>query len=52
MISINVEKPAVTEKEAEASISRKNMLRKAKEDADKKMSAEKYERLKRAGLVK
>jgi len=52
MISINVEKSEVKEKEPEKSISQKNLLRKAKADAEKKMSLEKSQRLKNAGLVK
>jgi hypothetical protein len=52
MISINVPKTEVKEKEVEPSISQKNLLRTAKEDAEKKMTQEKYERLKKAGVVK
>jgi hypothetical protein len=48
MISIDVQKPEVKVKEAEKSLSQQKRLR----DADKKMSVEKYERLKRAGIVK
>ncbi len=52
MISINAEKPEIKKEKPEKSISQKNLLRKAKEDPEKKMSLEKYERLKNAGLVK
>ena len=52
MISINAKKPEVAGKEPEKSLSQQKMLREAKGNAEKKMSLEKYDRLKRAGLVK
>jgi len=52
MISINVPKQDIKEKEPEKSNSQKNLLRSAKEDAEKKMTVEKAARMKRAGLTK
>lgn len=52
MISIDVKKPEVKEKAPEKSLSQQNRLRQAKENSEKKMSVEKAQRLKKAGLVK
>jgi len=52
MISINVPKQNIKEEKPEQSLSQKNLIREAKDDAAKKMSQEKYERLKKAGVVK
>lgn len=52
MIIINAVKPKVESKEPEKSLSHKNHLRRAKEDSEKKMSLEKSQRLKAAGLAK
>jgi hypothetical protein len=52
MISIDAKKPEAKEKEPAKSLSQQRMLREAKEDAAKKMSVEKSQRLKKAGLVK
>lgn len=52
MISINVEKSEVKAKEPEKSLSQKGLLRRAKADAGKKMSLEKIQRLRNAGLMK
>jgi len=52
MISINVPKKESKEKAPEHSLSYKNHLREAKADAEKKMTVEKSQRLKKAGLVK
>lgn len=52
MISINVPKQEVKEAAPAKSLSQQRYLRDAKRDSEKKMTAEKYERLKRAGIVK
>jgi hypothetical protein len=52
MIAIDVKRSEAPEKEAEKSLSHQRMLREAKDDAAKKMSVEKSQRLRKAGLVK
>lgn len=52
MIIIDVEKPEVKEKKPEMSLSQQKLLRDAKEEAQKKMTNEKIQLLKRAGIIK
>ena len=52
MISIDVKKPAVKIIEPEKSLSQQKRLRGAKDEVEKKMSVEKADRLKRAGIAK
>ena len=52
MISIDAKKPAVTPKKSKKSLSQQKLARGALVQSKKKMSAEKYDRLKTAGIVK
>lgn len=52
MISINVPKQEVKTATPAQSLSQQKYRRDAKREAEKKMTVEKYERLKRAGIVK
>lgn len=52
MVIIDVEKLEVKEKEPKASLSRQKLLHDAKESAKRKLTPEKVQLLKKAGIMK